>query len=103
MFIVSKKRDSVINANSVECIYVGDDAAVKAVCSTTGKMYRIGQYSTNNEAVIALEMLVNATTKNGVLMMPDDNAIEAEIRKKYPERPDKFAGNGKKTVRRGGS
>ena len=103
MFVVSKKRDSIINIDKMECIYVGDDMAVKAISDNTAKMYRVGLYPTRDAAEIALDMLMNALGSKSVFQMPDDAAIDREIRRRYEERPDKFAGNGKKPVRRGGS
>ena len=103
MFVVSKKRDSIINTDNTECIYVGEDMTIKAVAGSTAKMYRVGLYQSRDAAVIALEMLTNAMSSKSVFFMPDDETIDREIRRRYAERPDKFAGNGKKPVRRGGS
>lgn len=104
VFIVSKNRDSMISTESTDCIYIGDDMTIKAIVGSTAKMYRLGLYPIRDAAMIAFDMIASAMgTKKDVFFMPGDDTIDREIRRRCSEHPDKFAANGKKPVRRGGS
>ncbi len=105
MFIINKTKDSIINAELSGCIYVGEDRhTVKAVVGEQSKMYRLGLYSSEDGAKIALEKLMTAIGEaKRMFAMPDDDEIEREIRHRSSRYPDKFASDGKKPVRHGGS
>ena len=104
MLIMNKNRDSIINMETTDCIYIGaDNHTIKAIVGSNGKMYNLGLYQTDDAAKIALEMLANAFKPDTMFFMPDDDAVDKVVRTRTVERPEKFAGNGKKPVRRGGS
>ena len=104
MLIMNKDKDSIINTESMDCIYIGaDNRTIKAIVGPNGKMYNMGLYQTPDAAKVALEMLANAFKPDTTFFMPGDDAVDKVIRARTVERPDKFAGNGKKPVRRGGS
>ena len=87
MYVMNKKWDSITNIAQCTSVYVSPEHEIKAVPTGGGAVYRLGQYET---AEIAREM-------------PNDQRALVLARGMSDERPDKFAGNGKKPVRRGGS
>jgi hypothetical protein len=104
MFIVNKERDSMINTAMVTALYIGADRSIKAVCGNNDKMYRLGAYSTDLETKVAFESLITGmSSKQDVYIMPDDRRTQELCRNQYSDSYDKFAGNGKKPTRRGGS
>lgn len=105
MFVLTKIRDTIVNLDKAASIYVGSDGrTIKAIMSETDKMYKLGIYQSEAESKAALEELFLALkTGQRDYRMPDDRQIIALLQSKGEERPMKFAANGKKPVRRGGS
>ena len=104
MFVMNKNKDSIINMSSTDCIYIGaDNHTIKAIAGFNNKMYNLGLYQTDEAAKIAIEMLANALKSDSMFAMPDDDAVDKVVKARTVERPEKFASNGKKPVRRGGS
>ena len=104
MFVVSKDKESIVNLDSADRIYLGDDRhTVKVIAGPMCKSYRLGFYSTEAGAMIAIEEMAKAMRAASVFDMPDDEAVDRAIRARTVERPDKFSATGKKPVRRGGS
>lgn len=104
MYVVSKNRTSIVNADRMSVIYVGEDGvSIKAVGGNADKMYRLGEYQTRDYAAVALGKLATALGVSAVYFMPDDATVELLSREQLAERPNKFANNGKKPVRRGAS
>lgn len=87
MYVMNKKWDSITNIAQCTSVYVSPEHEIKAVPTGGGAVYRLGQYET---AEIARAVL-------------NDQRALVLARGMSDERPDKFAGNGKKPVRRGGS
>lgn len=87
MYVMNKKWDSITNIAQCTSVYVSSEHEIKAVPTGGGAVYRLGQYET---AEIARAVL-------------NDQRALVLARGMSDERPDKFAGNGKKSVRRGGS
>lgn len=87
MYVMNKKWDSITNIAQCTSVYVSPEHEIKAVPTGGGAVYRLGQYET---AEIARAVL-------------NDQRALVLARGMSDERPDKFAGNGKKSVRRGGS
>ena len=95
MYVMNKKWDSITNIAQCTSVYVSPEHEIKAVPTGGGNVYRLGQYET---AEIARAVLTGC-----VYQMPNDQRALVLARGMSDERPDKFAGNGKKPVRRGGS
>ena len=103
MYIMNKKRDSIVNSAQCSSIYIGPEFELKAVPSGGGNIYRMGAYETEAIARAVLNDLLISSMANDIYYMPDDKRALILVRGLDEDRPDKFAGNGKKTVRRGGS
>lgn len=88
-----------------ECstVYIGPEHEVKAVLTGGGAVYRLGQYETAEIARAVLNDLYIHIATGCTYQMPNDKRAQVLARGMSDERPDKFAGNGKKAVRRGGS
>ena len=104
MMIVNKNRDMMINLHMTEAVYIGEDRrTIKFIANTGGKMYRLGEYRTPEEARIAFAELAKNATQEATYVMLDDEGAAKLLRMSTIERPEQHAGNGKKPVRRGGS
>lgn len=84
-------------------VYVSPEHEIKAVPTGGGNVYRLGQYETAEIARAVLNDLYMHISTGCVYQMPNDQRALVLARGMSDERPDKFAGNGKKSVRRGGS
>ena len=76
MYVMNKKWDSITN---------------------------IAQYETAEIARAVLNDLYMHIPTGCIYQMPNDQRAQVLVRGMSDERPEKFAGNGKKPVRRGGS
>lgn len=103
MYVMNKKRDSIINIAQCSTVYIGPEHEVKAVPTGGGAVYRLGQYETAEIARAVLNDLYIHIATGCTYQMPNDKRAQVLTRGMSDERPDKFAGNGKKAVRRGGS
>ena len=102
MQLVSKDRQTIINLNRADCVYIAADGrGVKA--SLSGAGYRMGPYQTPGGALIAVETIARELGKgSGVAYMPDDEAVTKELAARAGA--EKQTGwHGGKPVRRGGS
>lgn len=102
MFIVSKDRKSLINAEQVTCIYASTDGCSLKVDFQNGRGCQIGKYNSDGEARIAIGIIADSIKLGNmeVCFMPDDNAIKAKLNldeQKYHHI------TGKKTKGHGGS
>ena len=79
MQLVSKDRQTIINLNRADCVYIAADGrGVKA--SVSGAGYRMGTYQTPGGALIAVETIARELGKgSGVAYMPDDEAVTKEL------------------------
>ena len=104
LYILNQGGDSAINLSQFEYVYIGTDNKIKAVCGQ--RVIRLGDYDSFDSAKHALSMMLHYSGNNPgagwYQMMGSDEATESVIRTRDPA-PNKFARNGKKTVRRGGS
>lgn len=104
LYVLSQDGTSAINLSQFEYVYIGEDNRIKAVNGQ--KMIRLGDYASRDGAKAALgSMLYYASRNPGAgwyQMMRSSDAENHVIRDRDPA-PNKFAGNGKKPVRRGGS
>lgn len=103
MYVMNKKRDSIVNLSQCSSIYIGPEFEIKAVPNGNSAVYRLGQYETLIIARAVLNDLFIHVPTNAIYQMPDDKRALIFSRGMEDEKPEKFAGNGKKTVRRGGS
>ena len=87
----------------LKSLKIGPEHEIKAVPTGGGNVYRLGQYETAGIARAALNDLYMHISTGCVYQMPNDQRALVLARGMSDERPDKFAGNGKKPVRRGGS
>lgn len=104
LYILSQDGTSAINLSQFEYVYIGEDNRIKAVNGQ--KMIRLGDYASRAGAKFALVTMLYYAGKNPgagwYQMMRGDAAEEHVVRSRDPA-PNKFAANGKKPVRRGGS
>lgn len=77
--------------------------SIAAAFAFQPNVYRLGQYETAEIARAVLNDLYMHISTGCVYQMPNDQRALVLARGMSDERPDKFAGNGKKSVRRGGS
>ena len=103
MYVMNKKWDSITNIAQCTSVYVSPEHEIKAVPTGGGNVYRLGQYETAEIARAVLNDLYMHISTGCVYQMPNDQRALVLARGMSDERPDKFAGNGKKSVRRGGS
>lgn len=103
MFIVGKDKETVANTEFVTNIYIGiDNCSIKANF-IDGKGCQIAKYNSEEQAQIAMEILLNDLEKgkSGVcIFMPDENAIKAKLNSKEQKYHHL---TGKKTKGHGGS
>ena len=104
LYVLSQDGTSAINLGQFEYVYIGEDNRIKAVNGQ--KMIRLGDYASRAGAKAALcSMLYYASRNPGAgwyKMMRSSDAEDHVICDRAPA-PNKFAANGKKPVRRGGS
>lgn len=87
---------------SFEYVYVADDDTIKAIAGQ--RMVRLGKYTNRECAETALQMLFGRLSPaGGVYRMPTDDEVWSTAEHARPKAPDKFAANGKKPTRHGGS
>ncbi len=102
-FVLNQKADMLLNVERCSYLYVGEDNCVKAIMDGA-KMVRVGTYTDYDCACAALED-VAARIKSGDKLCrfaASEAMLTKVVNSRDPAR-DKFAANGKKTVRRGGS
>lgn len=97
--------DWITITNIAQCtsVYVSPEHEIKAVPTGGGNVYRLGQYETAEIARAVLNDLYMHIPTGCIYQMPNDQRARVLVRGMSDERPEKFAGNGKKPVRRGGS
>lgn len=101
-YVLSKAGDTFINMESFEYVYVADDDTIKAIAGQ--RMVRLGKYTNRECAETALQMLFGRLSPaGGVYRMPTDDEVWSTAEHARPKAPDKFAANGKKPTRHGGS
>lgn len=102
LYILSQDGTSAINLSQFEYIYIGEDNRIKAVNGQ--KMIRLGDYASRAGAKAALgSMLYYASRNPGAGWYQMMRSSDAEDHVICDPAPNKFAANGKKPVRRGGS
>lgn len=102
MYVMNKKWDSITNIAQCTSVYVSPEHEIKAVPTGGGNVYRLGQYETAEIARAVLNDLYMHIPTGCIYQMPNDQRARVLVRGMSDERPEKFAGNGKKPVRRGG-
>lgn len=103
MYVMNKKHDSIINISQCVSIYVGQDFDIKAIPANGDGFYRLGAYETDMIARAVLNDLFAHVPTSTFYQMPDNKRALILARGMSDDNPEKFAANGKKTVRRGGS
>ena len=103
MYIMGKRRDIVVNSSQCVEIYISSESAIKARPIGMDAVFFLGDYSTGTVAQAVLNDLMVHIPATQVYSMPDDDRALILARGMSDDKPDKFAANGKKTVRRGGS
>lgn len=101
--IVNQSGDMMLNIERCSYLYVGEDNCVKAIMDGA-KMVRVGTYTDYDCACAALED-VAARIKSGdtLCKFASSEAMLSKVVNSRDPARDKFASNGKKPVRRGGS
>ena len=99
MYVMNKKWDSVTNIAQCTSVYVSPEHEIKAVPTGGGAVYRLGQYETAEIARAVLNDLYIHIATGCTYQMPNDQRALVLARGMSDERPEKFAGNGKKQVR----
>lgn len=102
MILMSKNKDSIINLEYVENIYIGANGSSIKIVLNSGNGSQLGAYTTSEEAQIALKILSDRIRSNqSFIEMPTEKDIQAYIVSLGVEK--QTCGTGKKTKRRGGS
>lgn len=100
MFIVSKDKKAIVNADSTTVIYVGSDGITIKADFSNGRGCQLGRYDSLEECKKALEMMAKEIGKVDTFQMPESAAIKAEIVK---NETSWHHATGKKTKGHGGS
>lgn len=104
LYVLSQDGTSAINLSQFEYVYIGEDNRIKAVNGQ--KMIRLGDYKSRDGAKFALATMLYYAGKNpgaGWYQMMRGDAAEEHVVLARDPATNKFAANGKKPVRRGGS
>ena len=102
MLLMSKNKDSIVNLEYVENIYIGANGTSIKMISNSGSGSQLGAYTTSEETKMALNILSNRIKSNESLIeMPTEKDIQAEVVSLGVEK--QTCSTGKKTKRRGGS
>lgn len=101
MLVVSKSKDTILNMDTVSCIYIGEDRrTVKAIAGANDRMYRIGLYDSESEALEAMRMLEKCAQEN-TFCFPDSQTVKAGLKNAEIQSRERYAG--KKQKSHGGS
>lgn len=100
MFVVSKDKKCILNADNINDIHLGRDGYNIKVEYTSGKGCQIGRYENEKQAIAALEILIKRMENNLICLVPDDNEVKAYI---SLEQTKWHHATGKKTKGHGGS
>lgn len=100
MFIVSKNRKTIVNAEHITAVFTGSDNCSIKVDFQNGKGCQLGRYDSENAAQTAIEMLAENISKAGVYYMPANDAVKAKINFGVQKQ---YHISGKKTKGHGGS
>lgn len=100
MFIVSKDKKSIVNAQQITSIYIGADGCTLKADFGNGKGCQIGRYNSEKQLQVAIDILANSIGKSEVCFIPQDNDINAKIN---IEETKQHHISGKKTKGHGGS
>lgn len=79
MYIVSKDRNLIINAEQITTLFLGADNCTIKADYQNGKGCQLGRYNSESAARTAIEIVANNIGKAEVCFMPDDNSISAKI------------------------
>lgn len=102
LFICGKYGDCFIQISHCFEFYVTEKNSIRAV-PDSGSSITLGEYSSYELACVVLNDLLTHAPIGGIYRMPDDERAQLLLRSSRPISPGKFASNGKKPVRRGGS
>lgn len=102
--IVNQSGDMMLNLEQCCYLYVGEDCTVKAIVAEGQRMVRMGSYTDYACACTALARAIDQLRggSNICRFAPADEILKQVVQTRDPA-PNKFAANGKKPTRRGGS
>ena len=100
---MGKRHDIIVNSSQCVEIYISAESAIKARPLGMDAVFFLGDYSTSTVAQAVLNDLMIHIPSSKVYSMPDDERALILTRGYADDDPNRFASNGKKTVRRGGS
>lgn len=96
--LISQRRTDIFNIDSFRTIFVNHDNAMVLGLLTSDRTMPVGNYQSKEEAYEAIRIMTQRlASSSDIVYVPTDE--EVENKDFYKAR----AGNGKKTVRRGGS
>ena len=102
MLLMSKNKDSIVNLEYVENVYIGANGTSIKMISNSGNGSQLGAYTTSAETKMALNILSNRIKSNESLIeMPTEKDIQAYVVSLGIEKPRHITG--KKTKGHGGS
>ena len=102
MLLMSKNKDSIVNLEYVENVYIGANGTSIKMISNSGNGSQLGAYTTSEETKMALNILSNRIKSNESLIeMPTEKDIQAYVVSLGIEKPRHITG--KKTKGHGGS
>lgn len=102
--IINQSGDMMLNLAQCHYLYVGEDNTVKAIVAEGQRMVRMGSYPDYACACTALARVTDQLRGGSSIcrFAPADEILKQVVQTRDPA-PNKFAANGKKPTRRGGS
>lgn len=99
--IMSKDGGTIVAFENTVAVYVGDNMGIKLI-TTNDKMYKMGSYSTLQDAYAALDCLFNDIQNNHhTIRMPSDEDVKAAVIRRNTQIKERY--HGKKVKDYGGS
>lgn len=96
--LVSQRKTDIFNIDDFRTIFIKQDNVMILGIKNSDRTMPIGEYHTQEEAYEAIRIMTQRLASNSdVVYVPTDNEVKNKDFYKAT------AGNGKKTVRRGGS
>ena len=96
--LVSQRKTDIFNIDDFRTIFIKQDNVMILGIKNSDRTMPIGEYHTQGEAYEAIRIMTQRLASNSdVVYAPTDNEVKNKDFYKA------MAGNGKKTVRRGGS
>lgn len=100
MFIVSKDKNSIVNAEMVTALFIGGDNCTIKADFQNSRGCQLGRYNSEMAAKKAIELITNEMARNGICFMPSDDEVNTKMNT-FEQKHHNIGG--KKTKGHGGS